>query len=84
MWSFPRCVSYKGSTLGIGALGKEGGKRQKGGVVWDPGEGNLEKELFELLQFSRSILALSKYKRLTEEKPGEGDVMNMKEALDLR
>lgn len=73
MWSFPRCVSKKGSSLGVGVLDKEGEKRQKGGVVWEPGKGNLEKELVELLEFSGSTLALSKYKRITEEKPGEGE-----------
>lgn len=71
MWSFPRCVSYKESSLGIGVLGKEQEKRQKGGVAWESEEGNLEEELAELLQFSGSTLALSKYKRLTEEKLGE-------------
>lgn len=40
-------------------------------MVWELGEENLEKELVELLQFSGSTLALSKCKRLTQEKPGE-------------
>lgn len=39
----------------------------------EPEEGNLEKELVELLQVSGSTLALSKCNRLTEEKPGEGE-----------
>lgn len=42
-------------------------------MVSEPEKGNLEKVLFELLQFSGSTLALSKYNRLTEEKPGEGE-----------
>lgn len=40
-------------------------------MVWELGEESLEKELVELLQFSGSTLALSKCKRLTQEKPGE-------------
>lgn len=40
-------------------------------MAWESEEGNLEEELAELLQFSGSTLALSKYKRLTEEKLGE-------------
>lgn len=74
MWSFPRCVSGQEPSLGIWVWSKEGEKRQKGGgVVWEPGEGNLGKEGVELLQFSGSTLALSKYKRLPVGKPGEGE-----------
>ena len=71
MWSFPRCVSHKGWSLGLGALRKEGEKKQEGGAVWEPGEGNLEKEL--VVTIRATILALRKPKRLTEEKPGEGE-----------
>lgn len=58
-------------------------KGRKEGAVEEPGQGNLEKELFELLQFSGSTLALSKYKRLRRNLE-RGNVVDMKEVVDQR
>lgn len=58
-------------------------KGRKEGAVWEPEQGNLQKELDELLQFSGSTLALSKYKRLRRYLE-RGNGVGMKEVLDQR
>lgn len=85
MWSFPRCVSGQESSLGIWVLSKEEEKRQKGGgVVWEPGEGNLGKEGVELLQFSGSTLTLSSIRDYLRRNLERGNVVDMKETPNLR